>query len=194
MNVSARVVRLAGIDAHPHNVRVDLGDLRALTESIRAHGIITPVVLEVRGNRYQIRDGHRRVAAVRLAKRNTVPAVVWPDPLSLPDWLTQAAVTASHRRGLEERDQARACAALRELGHTWESIALALNSTPAAVRRLVSKDGDQGPKPPPASRPWKAPSTVALSRIEAALEQGEDGVRQLLAELRTPPTDESAAA
>ncbi|GAA1436416.1 hypothetical protein GCM10009616_36130 [Microlunatus lacustris] len=193
MNVAARVVRLSGIDSHPHNVRVDLGDLRQLTESIRAHGILTPVVLEVRGNRYQIRDGHRRVAAARLAKRNTVPAIVWPDPLSLPDWLTQAAVTACHRRGLEERDQARACAALRELGHSWENIALALNTTPAAVRRLVTKEIDQVGKPTAATRPWKPPTTVALSKVEAALEQGEDGIRRLLAELRTPPAEEVAS-
>lgn len=51
---------LARLRAHPRNVRTSLGDLRDLTGSIRQLGVLQPLVVERRGEVFQILAGHRR--------------------------------------------------------------------------------------------------------------------------------------
>ena len=60
MSKSAAMVPTHLIDAHHTNVRHDLGDLRPLIASIERHGLMVPVIVERRGDRYRLRDGHRR--------------------------------------------------------------------------------------------------------------------------------------
>ncbi len=70
-----------------HNPRSDLGDLTDLTESIRQHGIVEPIV--VRDNRasidpefdtdarpYELLMGGRRLAAAAAAGHSSVPAII----------------------------------------------------------------------------------------------------------------------
>lgn len=67
------------IHPHPANVREDLGDLTELAESIRAHGVLQPVVvrpLRRRRDKYELLAGHRRYAAARLAGCDRVPVTV----------------------------------------------------------------------------------------------------------------------
>jgi ParB/RepB/Spo0J family partition protein len=59
------------------NLRLDLGDLTELGESIREHGVLQPIrVRPVDDGRFQIIAGHRRVAAARLAGLASIPAAV----------------------------------------------------------------------------------------------------------------------
>jgi len=141
-----RVGRVAidSIDYHQHNVRVDLGDLRDLTDSIRRFGIMQPVVLERRGDRLRIRAGHRRVAAARLAGLTRVPAVIHSAALEGDEWLTAAVHENTRRRGLDDADRARTVAAMRTEGMTWEAIGDAFGVTAATARRYLSGD-DTGP-------------------------------------------------
>ncbi|MFB7798966.1 ParB N-terminal domain-containing protein [Isoptericola sp. NPDC056134] len=77
--VVAGNVRLDLIQFHPHNVRVDLGDLRDLAASIKEFGVLAPVVLEQRGEMLRVRNGHRRVAAARNAGLERIPAGIARD-------------------------------------------------------------------------------------------------------------------
>lgn len=65
------------IDEHPDNPRKDLGDLTELAASIEAQGVLQNVtVMEDpdKPGRYLALLGHRRVAASRLAGKETIPA------------------------------------------------------------------------------------------------------------------------
>jgi ParB/RepB/Spo0J family partition protein len=63
---------------HPDNPRTSLGDLDELARSIKAHGVLQPLVVLPAGDdgRHLMVTGHRRHAAAIQAKATHVPAVV----------------------------------------------------------------------------------------------------------------------
>ncbi len=65
------------IDANPFQPRVDWSqeDLQSLSDSIRAQGIIQPLVLRPVKGRYQLIAGERRLRAAIMAGLSEVPAV-----------------------------------------------------------------------------------------------------------------------
>lgn len=61
---------------HPYKVRMD-EDMEVLTESVRTHGIITPVILRKKEDgRFECAAGHRRRKAAELAGHTTIRAEV----------------------------------------------------------------------------------------------------------------------
>lgn len=68
-------VEISAIDQAP-NVRADLGDLDGLAESIREHGVISPIVVTPSGDRYLLVYGQRRLAASKLVGLERIPAIV----------------------------------------------------------------------------------------------------------------------
>lgn len=61
---------------HPFAVRDD-EDMTILVESVRTHGIITPVTLRAKDNgRYEMISGHRRKRACELIGLDTIPAEI----------------------------------------------------------------------------------------------------------------------
>jgi ParB family chromosome partitioning protein len=61
----------------PMRQTMDEGELRELAASISAVGILEPLLLERRGQRYRVVVGHRRYLAARLAGLTEVPALVY---------------------------------------------------------------------------------------------------------------------
>ncbi len=61
---------------HPFAVRDD-ASMRETAESVRGHGVLTPVILRpMEGGGYEIVSGHRRARASELAGLDTVPAII----------------------------------------------------------------------------------------------------------------------
>ena len=61
-------------EGHPYKV-IDNEEMDALAESIKEHGIMTPLIVRRVGNGYEIISGHRRAHAAELAGFDTVPAI-----------------------------------------------------------------------------------------------------------------------
>lgn len=62
-------------EGHPYKV-IDNEEMDALVESIRQHGIMTPLIVRRIGDdRYEIISGHRRAHAAELAGLQTVPTI-----------------------------------------------------------------------------------------------------------------------
>lgn len=78
------------IDANPFQPRKVFDDsgLAELSDSIKAHGLIQPIVLRKVGNRYQIISGERRTRATKLAGIPTIKAQVYEniDDKSMAEW------------------------------------------------------------------------------------------------------------
>lgn len=80
-NTPTAMIPIANIhpfEGHPYQVRDD-EEMAALTESIRDHGIMSPLILrplENTENEYELISGHRRFRAAQTAGMNEVPAVV----------------------------------------------------------------------------------------------------------------------
>ena len=70
--------KLHAFENHPYKVQ-DNEEMEALAESIKAHGIVSPVIvrpLENTTDEYEIISGHRRVMASRKAGITEVPALI----------------------------------------------------------------------------------------------------------------------
>ena len=70
-----RICDLKPFEGHPYKV-IDNEEMDALAESIREHGIMTPLIVRRIGdNKYEIVSGHRRAHAAELAGLEIVPAI-----------------------------------------------------------------------------------------------------------------------
>jgi ParB family chromosome partitioning protein len=70
--------RLHRFPNHPYKVE-DNEEMEALRDSIREHGILTPLLvrkMDGREDEYEVISGHRRMHAARMAGLETVPAIV----------------------------------------------------------------------------------------------------------------------
>jgi ParB family transcriptional regulator, chromosome partitioning protein len=128
------------IDANPEQPRQDFDDraLTALSESIRTHGLLHPIVVERAGSRYQLVAGERRLRAVRMAELTTVAAIVRPATESARQSLETALTENLLRSDLSPIEEASAYARLADtFGLSHEAIALRLGRSRPAVSNTI---------------------------------------------------------
>lgn len=72
------LLRLKSIQANPYQPRkiFDDASLAELSESIKEHGVLQPIIVRSVGTRYEIVVGERRYRASELAGKKEIPAVV----------------------------------------------------------------------------------------------------------------------
>lgn len=143
-----RMVPIDLIEPNPHQPRQVMGDLSELMASIAEKGIIEPLVLRQRGERYQIIAGERRYqAAVRVGLRE-LPGVIRDGDDN--EVLEVALVENLQRKDLTAFEEAEAMQALaqrcaythemlaKKLGKSRVSVteSLALNAMPDEVKNL----------------------------------------------------------
>jgi len=134
-----RQLPLDMISANPHQPRrqFDEESLVALADSIRARGVIQPILVRpLVSGQFELVAGERRWRAAQLAELDTIPAVVRhrDDAASLE----LAVIENMAREDLNPVDEARACAALvEELGLTREEVGLRVGRSRVAVSNLI---------------------------------------------------------
>lgn len=115
----------------------DHDSLLALAESVRARGLLQPILVRpLAGGHYELVAGERRWRAARLAELETVPAVVrlHDDAASLEI----ALIENMAREDLNPVEEARACLALvEELGLSREEVALRVGRGRVGVSNLI---------------------------------------------------------
>lgn len=120
---------------NPRNVRRDLGDLVDLTASIKAQGILQPLVVEDHGDRFVVQMGHRRLAAAKRAGLRQVPVIV-RQPAARGTDRIRMVIENVQRAELEPMDEALAYSALIEEGMTRAQIAAQAGVT---VHRVAAR-------------------------------------------------------
>jgi ParB family chromosome partitioning protein len=110
------------IDPNPEQPRrrFDEDALAALSDSIRQHGVLQPVVVRRAGDRYELLVGERRWRAARKAGLAAIPAVVADSPDR--DRLELALIENVQRRDLNPIELAHAFRTLMETGKTQDEI------------------------------------------------------------------------
>ena len=76
--INIEISRLHAFEGHPYKV-LDNEEMDALTESIREHGVMSPLIvrpLEGTTDEYEVISGHRRLHAAQKAGMDTVPAFI----------------------------------------------------------------------------------------------------------------------
>src|SRR5712671_4029159 len=122
---SAQEIPIESIDPNPYQTRRRINEaaLEELAESIRASGVVQPVVLRPAANgRFQLVAGERRWHASKRAGKTTIPAVV--RQISNEQAMEITIIENLQREDLNPMEQARAFERLsREFGLTQEQIA-----------------------------------------------------------------------
>ena len=143
-----RMIPIDHIDPNPNQPRQVMGDLSELIASIAEKGIIEPLVVRQRGDRFQIIAGERRYQASVQAGLTELPVVI--REVDDTEVIELALIENIQRKDLTPFEEAEALHGLADrCGYTHEDLArrlgksrtsitesLALNSMPDEVRNL----------------------------------------------------------
>ena len=119
-----REIPIEEIDRNPYQTRTHLDEvaLHELAASIRANGVVQPVVVRRVAGRFQLIAGERRWRASNLAGKQTVPAIV--KEVSNEQAMEMTIIENLQREDLNPVEQARAYERLaREFSLTQEQMA-----------------------------------------------------------------------
>jgi ParB family chromosome partitioning protein len=127
------------IAPNPDQPRKSFGEdeLAELADSIRAHGVLQPVLVRaLPGGRYELLAGERRLRAAQAAGLERIPAVV--RSAAEGERLELAMIENMARQDLNPVEAARACAALvEEFGLTKEEVGRRVGRSRVAISNLV---------------------------------------------------------
>lgn len=133
------------IDPNPEQPRqtFDEDQLKELAGSIKANGVIQPIVVEITGDggRYILHDGERRLRASKLAGLAEIPAYILEPGADKKQLLIRAVVANVQRADLTPIEQARAFQEMAGLGMTDQEIANQVGKSRATIanaRRLLN--------------------------------------------------------
>lgn len=71
-----RMISIDRIDPNPKQARCELGNIQELMDSIKTKGVLEPILLRPRGERYEIIAGERRYVASKNVGLNDIPAIL----------------------------------------------------------------------------------------------------------------------
>jgi ParB family chromosome partitioning protein len=124
---------------NPDQPRRDFGEteLAELADSIRAHGVLQPVLVRpLPGGRYELLAGERRLRAARIAGLERIPAVV--RAAAEDERLELAMIENMARQDLNPVEAARACALLvDQFGLTKDEVGRRVGRSRVAISNLV---------------------------------------------------------
>jgi len=127
------------VQANPDQPRTQFNaeQLTALAESIKARGVLQPIVVRpLAGGAYELIAGERRLRASKLADLPTIPAVV--RDTDEQERLELALIENMARADLNPVEEARACATLvDDLGLSKEELGRRVGRSRAAVSNLI---------------------------------------------------------
>ena len=143
-----RLIPIDQIDPNPNQPRQVMGDLSELIASIAEKGILEPLVVRQRGDRFQIVAGERRYQAAVQVGLSDLPVVI--RDVDETEMLELALIENLQRKDLTPFEESEALHGLAErCGYTHEDLArrlgksrtsvtesLALNAMPDIVRNL----------------------------------------------------------
>jgi len=129
---------ISRLDPNPHQPRqgFDEAELSHLAASVREHGVLQPLVVRPRGDRYEIVAGERRFRAAQMAGLAEVPAVV----RNVPDdqMLELALVENLQREDLDPIEKAESFKAyLESTGRTQAAAAERLGLDRSTVANMI---------------------------------------------------------
>ena len=70
-----RLISLDRIDPNPHQARSELGDIEELMSSIKSKGVLEPILVRPRKDRYEIVAGERRFVASKNVGLKEIPCI-----------------------------------------------------------------------------------------------------------------------
>lgn len=146
MEFEKKVVELDVNDVLPNRfqprIKFNEDSINELSESIKEHGVIQPIVVRSMGDKYEIIAGERRYKASLLAGKRTIPAVI--TNLNDKDSAEVALIENVQRKDLTPIEEAISYKKILDMGYlTQEELAVKLGKTQSTVAnklRLLNLD------------------------------------------------------
>jgi ParB family chromosome partitioning protein len=133
-----QMLPVASIEPHPGQPRrhFDEDALAELAQSIKARGLIQPIVVRPNGHRYQIVAGERRWRAAQKARLHEVPVII--REFDDVETLQVALIENIQRQDLNAIEEADAYQRLiQEYGHTQEALGKLVHKSRSHVANLL---------------------------------------------------------
>ncbi|MDD4607549.1 MAG: ParB/RepB/Spo0J family partition protein [Bacilli bacterium] len=147
MDIEKRITELNLADILPNRFqpRIKFSEeaINELSESIKEHGVIQPIVVRAIGDKYEIIAGERRYKASVLAGKNSIPAII--TDLNDKDSAEVALIENVQRQDLTPIEEAISYKKILDMGFTQEQLASKLGnkqSTIANKLRLLNLHED----------------------------------------------------
>lgn len=132
-----RLVPIELVDPNPHQPRQVMGDLSELVASITEKGIIEPLVVRQRGDRFQIVAGERRYQAAVRAGLRDLPVVI--RDVDDTEVIELALIENLQRKDLTPFEEAEALHGLADrCGYTHEDLAKRLGKSRTSITESLS--------------------------------------------------------
>jgi ParB family transcriptional regulator, chromosome partitioning protein len=134
-------VRLASLKSHPNNPRQHIGDVTELADSIKAHGVLEPLIAVKQGELgdYLVIAGHRRLAAAKQAGLKNVPVLVRHDLDSKAAQIEAMVIENVQRTDLTPVEEGQAYKQLLAFpGYTQAKIAKTTGRSKASIKSRLA--------------------------------------------------------
>ncbi len=132
-----KFVSMQKIDVNPFQPRKDFGDLSELVHSIKEKGVLEPILVRQKDNRFQIIAGERRYQAAKIAGLQQIPCI----EIDVDDRgsLEISLVENLQRKNLDPFEEASALQKLCDSFHyTHEQIAKKLGKSRSSITEILS--------------------------------------------------------
>ncbi len=118
-------------------LKFDNESLKELAQSIKKHGVITPIIVrEIDSTHFEIVAGERRTRASKLAQKNTIPAII--ADFSDKQMMELALIENIQREDLTGIEEARSYESMKKhLGYTQNQIASVVGKPRSHIANLL---------------------------------------------------------
>ncbi len=148
-----RMIPVEKIDPNPHQARSELGNIQELMDSIRAKGVLEPILVRSLGNRFEIIAGERRFIASKNVGLKELPCIEFDVPEN--EAMEIALIENLQRKDLDIFEEADGLNALIDLysynhqevsekiGKARSTITeiLSISKIPESVRQVIKSSG-----------------------------------------------------
>ncbi|MFZ5982420.1 MAG: ParB/RepB/Spo0J family partition protein [Patescibacteria group bacterium] len=131
-------VEIFRVVPNPHQPRITFEEvkLRELSDSIKEHGIIQPLVVSQKGNQFELIAGERRLQASKLAGLKTVPIII--REVNDQEKLELAIIENIQRHDLNPIEEGQSYLKLmEEFGMSQEEVAVKVGKSRSAVANKI---------------------------------------------------------
>ena len=118
-------------------LKFDNESLKELAQSIKKHGVITPIIVrEIDSTHFEIVAGERRTRASKIAQKNTIPAII--ADFSDKQMMELALIENIQREDLTGIEEARSYESMKKhLGYTQNQIASVVGKPRSHIANLL---------------------------------------------------------
>jgi ParB family chromosome partitioning protein len=148
-----RMIPLEHIDPNPHQARSELGNIQELMESIRSKGVLEPILVRSKGNRFEIIAGERRFLASRNIGLKEIPCIEMD--VEENEAMEIALIENLQRKDLDLFEESDGLQSLIDLyGYNHQQVSekigkarstiteiLSISRIPASVREIIKSSG-----------------------------------------------------